>query len=81
MLSKMNLALLDPRLAARVQQLRRAADENLPVAELAKSSDVRSVTPEVLATSATAGKNSSAARLKAAASQMHNVTEVAVQDW
>ncbi len=32
---------------------RRAADECLPVAELAKSSDVRSATPEVLATSAT----------------------------
>ena len=43
--------------------LRRAAEKDLPVAELAKSFEPDVDGPKDLATSATAGKNSSAARL------------------
>ena len=47
--------------ALAVVPLRRAAKENLPVAKLAKSFGGQ---PKVLATSATVGMNSSAARLR-----------------
>ena len=53
-------------------KLRRAANENLPVAELAKSFEPDPDGPKVCATSATAGKSFTADRLRLPASAVVN---------